>query len=142
MHENELKKMYLQRYRISKQREQELLDELNTLEGRFILPSKVIDDMPHGGAGDQDLSEFAAQYDAIYRKLKEQYRKSIRIYEQISDAIEAMEGGEGLKTLLRYRYISGYSWEQVAVNMHYSYRRVTQLHGLALEAFRIPKDCL
>lgn len=142
MRENELKKMYLQRYRISKQREQELLDELNTLEGRFILPSKVIDDMPHGGAGDQDLSEFAAQYDAICRKIKEQYRKSIRIYEQISDAIEAMEGGEGLKTLLRYRYISGYSWEQVAVNMHYSYRRVTQLHGLALEAFRIPKDCL
>lgn len=137
--DNEAKKEYLRRFRESKLKEQELLDELNTLEGRYILPSKVIDDMPHGGAGDQDLSEFGAQYDKLYREIKAQYQKSMEIYHEVSEAIEAMDAGEGLKTLLRYRYISGCSWEQVAVNMHYSYRRVTQLHGMALAAFHIPE---
>lgn len=37
-----------------------------------------------------------------------------------------------LQSLLWRRYISGFTWEQVAVSMAYTYRRVTQLHGDAL----------
>lgn len=136
---NEAKKDYLRRYLESKARERELLDELNTLESSYILPSKVIDDMPHGGGGDTDLSGFAAQYDKLYTLIKDQYQRSMSIYAEVVTAIDAMPTGEGLKTLMRYRYIQGLKWEQIAVNMHYSYRRVTQLHGQALSVFRIPK---
>ena len=138
MKTNNEKKAYLRRYIDSKRHEQVLLDELNTLESSYILPSKVIDDMPHGSGGDSDLSEFAARYDTLYRRIKDQYYHSMEIYAEISGAIEAMDGNEGLKTLLRYRYIQGLTWEQVAVNMHYSYRRITQLHGIALSVFKVP----
>lgn len=46
---------------------------------------------------------------------------------------------EPYRTLLYERYINGLTWEQIAVKMSYSYRRVTQLHG---EALKILKDCL
>lgn len=37
-----------------------------------------------------------------------------------------------LHSVLWRRYISGMTWEQVAVSMSYTYRRITQLHGAAL----------
>lgn len=37
------------------------------------------------------------------------------------------------RTLLRHRYISGKTWEQIAVEMHYSYMHVCRLHGEALD---------
>jgi DNA-directed RNA polymerase specialized sigma subunit len=38
------------------------------------------------------------------------------------------------RDILEKRYISMKSWEQIAVEMGYTYRRVTQLHGEALKA--------
>ena len=46
---------------------------------------------------------------------------------------------EPYRTLLYERYINGRTWEQIAVRLNYSYRRVTQLHG---EALKLLKDCL
>lgn len=38
------------------------------------------------------------------------------------------------RDVLDKRYIEMKSWEQIAVEMNYTYRRVTQLHGEALKA--------
>jgi len=38
------------------------------------------------------------------------------------------------RDVLDKRYIAGKTWEQIAVEMNYTYRRVTQLHGEALKA--------
>ena len=46
---------------------------------------------------------------------------------------------EPYRTLLFERYINGKTWEQVAVDMHYSYRGVTKMHGRALQAV---KECI
>ena len=37
-----------------------------------------------------------------------------------------------LRTLLTYRYLCGKTWEQIAVDMGYSYMHVCRLHGKAL----------
>lgn len=137
--DNEIKKAFLRRYLESKKREKELELEMEELEGRYILPSKVIDDMPHGSGGDSDLSDFAAQYDRLYHKIKRQYARSMTIYDEIINAIEAMPIGEAGKTVLRYRYVLGIKWEEIAVAMNYSFRRVTQLHGEALSKLKLPK---
>ena len=49
----------------------------------------------------------------------------------IRTTIDAVQD-ERLHSLLWQRYVSGFTWEQVAVSMCYTYRRVTQLHGDAL----------
>lgn len=136
--ENEQKKRYLQRFGEAKIAERELAEQIEELEGRYIMPSKVIDDMPHG-SGQSDLSAFAAQYDALRRKLFRAWARSVEVQKEIMDAIDEMQGGEYLKTLLRYRYLDGKKWEEIACLMSYSYRRVTQLHGKALNIFKIPE---
>lgn len=50
----------------------------------------------------------------------------------IRSTIDAVQD-ERLHSLLWQRYVIGFSWEQVAVSMCYTYRRVTQLHGDALQ---------
>lgn len=136
--ENERKKAWLNRYTAAKLAETELLEELQELEGRYIMPSKVMDDMPHS-PNPKDLSGFAAQYDALYQKILKAYNRTVTVQKEILDAIDAMPTGEAAKTLLRYRYIRRKKWEEIACLMCYSYRRVTQLHGAALSKFEIPK---
>lgn len=46
---------------------------------------------------------------------------------------------EPYSTLLYERYINGKTWEQIAVDMHYSYRGITKMHGRALNAV---KECI
>lgn len=41
------------------------------------------------------------------------------------------------RTLLRHRYISGKTWEQIAAEMHYTYRHVIRQHGIAIKAVQI-----
>jgi len=36
---------------------------------------------------------------------------------------------------LTYRYINGKTWEEIAVEMHYTYKWVHVLHGQALAEF-------
>jgi hypothetical protein len=48
---------------------------------------------------------------------------------------------EPYATLLYERYINGKTWEQVAVDMHYSYRHTTKLHGAALARMKDVLEC-
>lgn len=41
------------------------------------------------------------------------------------------------KDLLTYRYLEGLKWEEVAVRMKYSWRKIHYLHSDALEHFEI-----
>ena len=47
------------------------------------------------------------------------------------------------RDVLTKRYIDNKTWEQIAVEMNYSFRRVIQLHGEALKAAEeyIPHEC-
>ena len=42
-----------------------------------------------------------------------------------------------LQNVLRYRYINCMTFEQIAVQMSYSYMHICRLHGAALEAVRL-----
>ena len=137
--ENERKKAFLRQYAMSRRREDEINQEIEALETRYGLHSPIIDDMPHGSGGGSGLEEFAAQYDKLWRKLKAQRAHSINVYHDIVDAVEAMPCGEDKKTLLRYRYLLGRTWEETAVFLHVTYRHTLRLHGEALKLFEIPK---
>lgn len=138
MSETSIKKRWLRRYLDAVHTGMELAMEMVELEGRYILPSKQIDGMPHGSGGDSDLSSFAASYDLLYQEIKEEYQRCIDTQREVKNAIEAMDN-ETEKTLLRYRYILGHKWERIAVNMGYTWRRVMQIHGNALYHFKIPE---
>lgn len=48
---------------------------------------------------------------------------------------------EPYRTLLYQRYINGKTFEQIAVDMHYSWRQIVRLHGQALQYAQHVIEC-
>ena len=133
--ENDVKKEYLYQYRKALQKEKAIEDEIYQLRLDKVAPSLIQDGMPHGSGG-SDLSGYAAKMDELFRELKEQMEKRIDLRLQISRKIEAMPD-ETESLLLRYRYIQGLKWEDIALRMDYSWRGVYKVHARALQHFQM-----
>lgn len=58
---------------------------------------------------------------------------------EVEACIEAIED-ERYRSVLRYRYLCFYDWDEIADLMHYKKRYVLKLHGEALEMVVIPDD--
>lgn len=71
------------------------------------------------------------------RKTAAEVTRLCKLETEIACTIDRLP--EPYRTLLFERYINGKTWEQIAVDMHYSYRGVTKMHGKALQAV---KECI
>lgn len=132
---NDTKKAYLWQYRKALQKEKEIEEEIYQLRMNKISPSLVQDGLPHG-SGNSDLSGYAAKMDELFNDLKEQMNKRIDLRLQISRKIEEMPD-ETESLLLRYRYIQGLKWEDIALRMEYSWQHIHKIHAKALQHFKI-----
>lgn len=82
--------------------------------------------------GSRPMDAYAALSEQIDRRVDE----LARVKAEILEAIEQVQDGT-LRRLLMERYIHCRTWEQVAVDMHYSYIHVVQnLHPAALRAVK------
>lgn len=79
-------------------------------------------------------------YMSVLDELKQKviyYRyQKVKICSGLYDKIEALEDERG-KRLLKYRYIRGYQWEQIADKMVYSSRQVFNIHKKVLQELGI-----
>lgn len=129
-------KEYLQQYQYSVKRARAALDHLHELQS---MASRITP--LYGGEGG------GGQHQSGDEKMQNAVDKIIEAKNRVSDELEMLEATERevvktidsvedktLRTLLYERYINGKTWEQIAVLMNYTYRRVTQLHGKALNA--------
>lgn len=133
--ENEQKKEYLKSYRRAIKREQDILDEIQSLRLDKMFPSVVNDGMPHGSSH-SDLSDYAAILDEQIELLKEERLEKVRCYQKIERQIGQMEN-EDEQEVLRLRYILGMKWEEVAVKMGYSWKQTHRIHSSALKNFKM-----
>ena len=133
--ENDIKKEYLYQYRKALLKEKAIEDEICQLRLDKVAPSLVQDGMPHGSGGG-DLSGYAAKMDELFRELKDQMEKRIDLRLQISRKIEEISD-ETESLLLRYRYIQGLKWEDIALRMDYSWRGIHKVHARALQHFQM-----
>ena len=133
--ENDKKKEYLWGYRNSLRRQKMLEDEIHELRLNKMVPSMVQDGMPHGSGGG-DLSGYAAKLDALLQDLEREVDAGIDLRREIVSKIEQLPN-ETERLLMRYRYIHGLKWEELAVKMEYGYRNVIKLHGRSLNDFKI-----
>ena len=127
-------KKYLQLYRESVQKTSEIASNLAELKAE----AEALKD--HEGQRVELDAAVAKYVDACLDAEKELDRLA-DLRREIRSVIDSVEDAR-LHSLLWRRYISGMTWEQVAVSMNYTYRRVTQLHGLALRelACKCPID--
>ena len=133
--ENEKKKLFLKSYLRDKQAVIRIEEQLAELRASKISPSPISDGMPHGTSL-SDLSDYAAKVDELERELIQKRYDRICAFQRVQSAIEAVED-EAEKDLLTHRYLRGMKWEEIAVKMGYSWRKIHYLHGDALEHLEI-----
>lgn len=126
------KEQLKQYIRIKREREQ-LEAMLHDLESAMTAPSgQRLDGMPRNPSAGHNPLE-----DAVVRHLELQERYAAKLAElaqaqlEIEEAIDALEPTE--RTLLRLHYLQGLVWEQVCVEMCYSWRQVHRIHARALK---------
>lgn len=132
-------KEYLQQYREAAKRARAALDHLDELRS---MATRITPNYGGEGGGTHQTGD----------KLGAAVARIIDAENRVSDELEMLEAIEHevlntilrvkdatLSTLLYERYINGKTWEQIAVDMHYSYRGVTKMHGRALLAV---KECI
>ena len=132
-------KEYLQQYRDAAKRARAALDHLDELRS---MATRITPNYVGEGGGTHQTGD----------KLGAAVARIIDAENRVSDELEMLEAIEHevlntilrvkdatLSTLLYERYINGKTWEQIAVDMHYSYRGVTKMHGRALLAV---KECI
>ena len=124
---NEEKKQYLRRYQVAKRRVGLIQEELEELRSSKTSPVGLGDRMPHG-SGTSDLSGYAARLDELLRELEAEKEMQMVTYREIRQQIGMVPDAIEQEILSR-RYLIGQSWEKIAVEMKYSYRHVTKLHG-------------
>lgn len=123
------KKRYLQRYcKLDKSINQKL-EELAKVKALCEKVTATLSFAPGGGNGTKEDSyiKLIVLRDEINAETDNYVNMRLEIEAKINTVPD-----ETLRTLLRYRYINGNTFEQVAVNMNYCYMQVCRLHGKAL----------
>ena len=134
--ENEQKKEFLMSYQLAKRDVTRLEEQLAELRiGKMSPGCEIGDGLPHAHNA-TDLSSYAAKVDELEREIVAARYRRICAFERVRNCIEALED-EREKLLLTYRYLEGLKWEEVAVRMKYSWRKIHYLHSDALEHFEI-----
>lgn len=135
MMDNDAKKKYLNQYLAAKRKAALILEQIEELRSSRTSPVGLSDGMPKGNMK-SDLSGYMAKLDELLRELDAEREIQMVVYQEIRQAINAMEDTTEQEILIR-RYTLGQSWEKIAVEMGYSYRHITRTHGMALKNFRI-----
>lgn len=132
---NEEKKQYLRRYQEAKKKAKRIQEEIDALRSSETSPVGLGDGLPHG-SGTSDLSGYAARWDELVRELEAEKEMQMVTYREIRQQISMVPDPTEQEILSR-RYLLGQRWEKIAVEMKYSCRHVTKLHGYALNHFEI-----
>lgn len=138
--ENEKKKAYLSRYQTAKLEYDELREELDSYVAGSLIPSSYIEpDQPRPRSRRVDGLDwyYAKRADYLTRLAV----KEAEILDSLSDiaaVIDRMPPGKE-QVIMRYRYILGKKWGEIAEIMTYSDERYVQrLHGRGLEMVKLP----
>nr|DAO34356.1 MAG TPA: Protein of unknown function (DUF722) [Caudoviricetes sp.] len=138
--ENEKKKKFLWSYQNQKHKAVRLEEQLKELKENKISIHVVGDGMPHGNVK-SDLSEYASKKDEIEREIVKERYACVKQFVLVRSAVEALEK-EKEKTILTYRYLRGFDWDEIACKTGYCLQWVHKLHARGLGHFKIPKEAI
>lgn len=122
----------LKAYTDIKKERDHLAQKIKELEWEMYGPrAQCLDGMPRSGPGENYVTEEQLDRKAELLRLYQAKRAELDAAAvAIERAIEKLEPRE--RQLMRLHYIDGLTWEQVAVEMAYSWRQVHRIHGDAL----------
>lgn len=132
-----LTKYDLRKYKAIKAEILQLQEQITELKSIMVAPKiPQLTGMPFGGNSEPDkigniVAKASKLQDLYYSKLAE----LVKAQEAIENAIAGLDSKEQL--LIRLYYFSGYTWEEVAVRLNYSWQHVHRLHRAILEKLAV-----
>ena len=126
-------KTFLRQYAPALRYAQKCFDELDDARGTS-LKSPRLDGMPRGGGGN-GLDDQIARIDALERRAATARDKALEMAEIIEQIIESVQDNDE-KAVLRLRYLRGYTWEEVGVELGWSVTSAWRIHGRAIQKLR------
>ena len=132
-------KEYLSRYRRLNLRINSLIEEQQRTRE---LAMSVSAPMSGGGghsSGDR-IGKIIAKLVDLENEINSDIDRLISLRKEVESIIDGVPD-ETQRQLLRLRYINGKTFEQIAVEMHYSWRHIIRIHGDALSAVRNVIEC-
>ena len=129
---NKDKIKYLKRY-INLDREIERkLEEVARLRSKLTRITQVLTAEPRGGGSIYGKTEeIIAKIVDLEKEIDADVDRLIAVRDNIKSVIEAVEDDRE-RLLLQYRYLDGWTFEKIAVEMNYSWRQIHRLHSKAL----------
>ena len=129
---NQNKIKYLKRY-INLDREIERkLEEVARLRAKLTRVTEVFTAEPKGGGSIYGKTEeILAKIVDLEKEIDADIDRLVAIRDGIKTIIEAVEDNRE-RLLLQYRYLDGRTFEEIAVQMNYSWRQIHRLHSQAL----------
>lgn len=102
--------------------------------------TSIISDTPSSITNVNSTEEKYLKYSIAVEKLDKQIVEHINqlniIKTEVLTAINTVDNSV-LRAILIYRYIDFMTFEQIAVEMNYSYKQITRLHGKALQKVKM-----
>lgn len=131
-HQDKIK--YLKRYIILEIEIRRLEDDLYKQEMKLGRITSRLSAAPKGGGSIHKNSDFDTINNIadMVKGLNLKINESIAIRKNIEELINNVENYTE-RLLLRYRYINGFSFERIAVELDYSWRHTHRLHTKALD---------
>ena len=123
---------YLKRY-INLDREiDRKLEEVARLRSKLTRVTEVYSTEPRGGGSIYGKTEeIIAKIVDLEKEIDADVDRLVAIRDGIKTIIEAVEDDRE-RLLLQYRYLDGWTFEKIAVEMNYSWRQIHRLHSKAL----------
>lgn len=109
-----------------------LQDELARLKSQ-LLTAPQPDGMPHSNYKTDRFADMMAKIIDLDIYLYQRLNRLYDCQKEVEEAIEALPSLE--RSLMRLRYIEGKRWEEIAVELGYSWNRVHHYHKRALNKF-------
>lgn len=132
-------KEYLGRYRIAQREVGDTEQRITQLRLQYQAPSAIeYSDMPKAPSVEHDLSDYMQQYEELYETLLAKYSTCLGIMSDFILRVDSMEKQDE-RELLRYRYIDGLTWQEIADRLGTVERNVYFIHGRALRNFPLPE---
>lgn len=128
-------KEYLQQYRHIQREIEDIDRRMAQTRLKYAAPSAInYSDMPKAHNSEHDLSDYIVKMDELTDYMISKYTRLRGIEVDIYKRVDRMENQKE-RELLRYRYIDGMTWTEIADALDTTERNVYFIHGRALRHF-------
>ena len=122
---------------IETKREIKIIEEkIEFLESKKTsIKSQIITDMPRGEAEQDRLGQLLIRIEELIELYNGKQIKLMKQQKQIEDTIEKLEDSVD-RNILRLKYIDGYTWERICVELNYGWTGIHKRHRKILDKIR------